>query len=564
MRRSLSPALPFRASNASDKVWSRATRTGLSATQSSVCSSDGVAGSLRADDKTPEPALPAPLLELHSSCFLCDLELSAEDIAGSHSSLAPSSHRATYEFEEDDDLSLEPSSTPPLTSGKAISAQTWAALSGVAGRTADSQPWRQYWPPALNSPWFWQVASQRPDVLYFSFDPHNHLLHQKHPWQMWKSQHAALSQPDDEDMLSLSELSLALPAVVNESTQQLRDELDDMIQVDLQLPSVSPKQFNYLRPLRRYQHERPYRLQLPPGLVPIPATNVLPECYPVRIHDMSGHEDKFLLDVSGFQFFKCPVAVGEWTDQAAAETYLPALLEWVVALLGGDSGLVYSFNFRHHSSDRFAYVQRPWGTQHNLVPPGDTPPTPVIGGEDDLCHSLRRFIDSNKRDDPFNAIAAVEADPLGPCHWKQPLFRVHCDASENTHKYRLPLLLPDDADRLMRGRVRQVSVWRKLSTHVQDTPLAFCDARTVNPEDLVPMDVVYPHFADEVCEVRYSQSHRWFYNKSMTTEDVAIFKLHDTHSKDTVCPHSAFVDPDVPSGTPPRLSIEAKIMIFGG
>lgn len=113
-------------------------------------------------------------------------------------------------------------------------------------------------------------------------------------------------------------------------------------------------------------------------------------------------------------------------------------------------------------------------------------------------------------------------------------------------------------------RLFATSVWRKLSAHVQDTPLALCDARTVDREDLVPMDVVYPHFADEVYEVRHNNSHRWFYNKNMTTDDVAIFKLHDTHAKETVCPHSAFVDPDVPSSTPPRLSIEAKIMVFGG
>jgi hypothetical protein len=78
------------------------------------------------------------------------------------------------------------------------------------------------------------------------------------------------------------------------------------------------------------------------------------------------------------------------------------------------------------------------------------------------------------------------------------------------------------------------------------------------------MDVVYPHFADEVYEVRYNKNHRWFYNKDMTTDDVAIFMLHDTHNKDIVCPHSAFLDPSVPEDTPPRLSIEVKIMIFGG
>ena len=77
------------------------------------------------------------------------------------------------------------------------------------------------------------------------------------------------------------------------------------------------------------------------------------------------------------------------------------------------------------------------------------------------------------------------------------------------------------------------SVWRALTTPIQDTPLALCDARTVGCEDLVPMDIVYPHFADEVYEVRFNKSHRWFYKQGMKTDDVAIFNLHDTHSKDT-------------------------------
>ena len=47
------------------------------------------------------------------------------------------------------------------------------------------------------------------------------------------------------------------------------------------------------------------------------------------------------------------------------------------------------------------------------------------------------------------------------------------------------------------------------------------------------MDIVYPHFADEVYEVKYSKSHRWFYNSGMTTDDVVIFKLSDTHARGT-------------------------------
>jgi len=61
-----------------------------------------------------------------------------------------------------------------------------------------------------------------------------------------------------------------------------------------------------------------------------------------------------------------------------------------------------------------------------------------------------------------------------------------------------------------------------------DCPLAICDYRTVDHDDLVPMDIVYPHFLDEAYEVRYNPSHRWFYKRDMGPEDVVLFKMYDS------------------------------------
>lgn len=72
------------------------------------------------------------------------------------------------------------------------------------------------------------------------------------------------------------------------------------------------------------------------------------------------------------------------------------------------------------------------------------------------------------------------------------------------------------------------SIWRPLSVPVQDTPLALCDFRTVSSNDLVPMDIVYPHFVDEVYEVLPNPNHRWFYKKGMQQDEAIVFKLHDT------------------------------------
>ncbi|KAK4183193.1 hypothetical protein QBC35DRAFT_443802, partial [Podospora australis] len=42
-------------------------------------------------------------------------------------------------------------------------------------------------------------------------------------------------------------------------------------------------------------------------------------------------------------------------------------------------------------------------------------------------------------------------------------------------------------------RFRIVNTWRPLIPLVEDNPLAFCDARTVSPSDLVLADRVFPN-----------------------------------------------------------------------
>ena len=77
-------------------------------------------------------------------------------------------------------------------------------------------------------------------------------------------------------------------------------------------------------------------------------------------------------------------------------------------------------------------VQRPWDSP-NLF----TPRTPLAADEDnddEKDYAIKRFLAADKHSDPFNTIAAVKADPLGPCHWKRPLFRVHCGTFQTTSR----------------------------------------------------------------------------------------------------------------------------------
>ncbi|PVH78154.1 hypothetical protein DL98DRAFT_422606 [Cadophora sp. DSE1049] len=131
------------------------------------------------------------------------------------------------------------------------------------------------------------------------------------------------------------------------------------------------------------------------------------------------------------------------------------------------------------------------------------------------------------------------------------------------------------------------SIWRPITTPHQDSPLALCDYRSLNPDkDLVSADIIFPHYRDEAYEVLYNPNQRWFYKKGMEWDDVILFKLGDSKADEaqrkdrlvplefridhmrlsadsSVCPHSAFMDPSVPTGTPARRSIEIRAMIIG-
>jgi hypothetical protein len=96
-------------------------------------------------------------------------------------------------------------------------------------------------------------------------------------------------------------------------------------------------------------------------------------------------------------------------------------------------------------------------------------------------YSIDKFITADRRSEPFHMISEIKASQNSPLHWKRPLQRVHCgkstlslpapcekrsklltelvttiDASENTHTHRLPIIRPDDAEELLKGRIRCV------------------------------------------------------------------------------------------------------------
>lgn len=55
----------------------------------------------------------------------------------------------------------------------------------------------------------------------------------------------------------------------------------------------------------------------------------------------------------------------------------------------------------------------------------------------------------------------------------------------------------------------QDSTWRPLLSVCKDNPLAFCDASTIDPTDLIAVDRVYPHSVGEVYYLVYNEKQQW-------------------------------------------------------
>ncbi|MCP4236434.1 MAG: hypothetical protein GY770_23110 [Aestuariibacter sp.] len=68
---------------------------------------------------------------------------------------------------------------------------------------------------------------------------------------------------------------------------------------------------------------------------------------------------------------------------------------------------------------------------------------------------------------------------------REPASLVHNDYTPNSGFTCLRENLGDDAEFLARARFQIINVWRPLVDPVEDYPLALCDARSVNPLDLI-------------------------------------------------------------------------------
>ncbi|KAK0121807.1 hypothetical protein ONS95_010090 [Cadophora gregata] len=321
------------------------------------------------------------------------------------------------------------------------------------------------------------------------------------PWREWAR--SGIAMKEKAGNVSSTQHSCAQVQYLNpEERKPSRSFVDDLIKT-LHLKSILSSGISFLTPHEKYQTEKPYLSRLPSG-TSLPRTNLVASTHQLDIFEISGHERSFTLATSGFEYAKSPIRVRQWNDSSVCSEYIPQMESWISRYLDCARVFIYAYNFRGFSSET-----------------------------------------SGKST-------------------KTPFFRAHCDATPTSCLRRIQLFLPEFSQS-SNQRVRYLNIWRPITTPQQDSPLALCDYRSLNPEtDLVAADIIFPHYRDEAYEVLHNPNQRWFYKKGMKWDDVILFKLGDSDPGEaSLCPHSAFMDPSVPTGTPARRSIEVRAIIIG-
>ena len=241
------------------------------------------------------------------------------------------------------------------------------------------------------------------------------------------------------------------------------------------------------------------------------ATNMSfePEAHTVAISDMRAIADTLSVDREGFELLQQPSAVEDlYDDDAIEQQYYPE----IEALLR-----------RRFSASQVA------------------------------------IFDVTRRSDD----GAGAQNPDGR---RGPASRLHVDYTAKSGPERAKDILGEDEAARLRAagaRILQINVWRPIRGPVQRSPLALADASSVQPEELIATDQIFPDRVGEIYNLAHAASQRWYYASEMRADEVLLIKgwdsLDDGRARFT--PHSAFNAPETPANAPARESIEVRTLV---
>lgn len=227
-------------------------------------------------------------------------------------------------------------------------------------------------------------------------------------------------------------------------------------------------------------------------------------------------------EVCGFERFDHTSAITDWDDEETlAEAHYAEMAELARGLTGCDHALVSSHIRRNPEQQ----------ARHSDL-------GPIAFVHSDFAASYGELIRRNYLEPAALARRALERAGIGP---------------ETVR----------DA-----GRLLILQFWRNTGPARMDLPIAFCDARTVQPDELrvLPVsDYAGGGFDFDALGVGAPDDparHHWYTYPELTASEVVAFRTYDSAmvagGEHFWTPHSAFDDPRVPPGKPSRRSIELR------
>ncbi|KAK0726507.1 hypothetical protein B0T21DRAFT_413836 [Apiosordaria backusii] len=282
----------------------------------------------------------------------------------------------------------------------------------------------------------------------------------------------------------------------------------------------------FLADLPVYDEEQPYTLYGFPEDVG-PKTNCVYEDVPgIEINDLrhSSTTEQFLLPACGFQLHRQPSAsrlradmFEDFRNRPEVGAYLEETTHLAMQALNAPRALCIDWRFRRSGSTS--------GVRDQL---------------DEIGKARHRAL----------APAGV----------------MHCDYSYRGGLTTLQKhLTPDEFQDVLGGGGGLKSVWRALS-RVENTPLVFCDRRTVRLEDALELDQVSPAQVEQSMVLKYRASQRWFWLSRQDPEEVVLFTSWDSVRGGDILghtPHGAFVEGEAGEGYgKPRESVEVRLVVM--
>ncbi|RMD44486.1 hypothetical protein DV735_g656, partial [Chaetothyriales sp. CBS 134920] len=181
----------------------------------------------------------------------------------------------------------------------------------------------------------------------------------------------------------------------------------------------------------------------------------------------------------------------------------------------------------------------------------------ILNAEDVICYDFR-----HRKNEPLERMQIDVNDPLlteGPPTGVHDLTPTHAPSVVR------PILTAFGKEHYLKGwRLRIVNTWRPLVPKLEDRPLAVCDFRSVDPDDVIAADRIYPHRATEFFYLHHNPAQRWYWLSGQTPRETIMMLMFDTHCGNGAkfCPHVSFPNPLASPDAPPRESVETRSIVI--